>query len=627
MSPRRENSEGRGVPVQSTQPGVSMALVFMTVVTALVVVTAGAILAIVNESARTSIKELLREKAEIVSYTIVERVRNSLEPVSVHSKFAAQIISETDLGDMNDEEIGALLYISLAALPQVSSVALVNEEIHLIRSFRNRPSLRSSRDDWSDDPGFSEMIRTAWSAKAPYWGPLFYAETSQTTLLNFIAPVRKNGETIFVLVSSVSLSDLSLFILSLRNEMTGQSFVLFGEDALLAYSAVPEIEAELSDQNPLPYLSDFTDTPLAHIWSPNRRHDIEMDLSNGMEARVVDESDGTVVFLFRRLDGFGENPWFVGSHFALDQLAPQLARSETAITVSVTVIAISALIALFLSRMVSRPIRTLSISANKVNNWKIEQAISFPKSIFKEINEANSAFNYMLRAFESLQVYIPSALARRLIERGDAATIRSEEHTISILFTDIVDFTGLAEERSPKDVVEFLNAHFALLAECIEAEQGVVDKFIGDSAMAFWGGLERDQDHATHACRAALRIEEAMYHENGVRRANGKRPVQLRIGIHSGKAMLGNIGSAGRINYTVIGDTVNTAQRLERLARDVDGEEAEVVTLISGDTAMQLGQDFLISPIGRKVLHGRHEETEVFILKSGHSSAASKPAG
>ena len=248
------------------------------------------------------------------------------------------------------------------------------------------------------------------------------------------------------------------------------------------------------------------------------------------------------------------------------------------------------------------------------------------KSLFREINEANSAFNQAQRACESLQAYVPATLAKRLIKQDDGNVIKSEEHTISILFTDIVDFTGMVEERSPKEVVDFLNAHFTMLAQCIEAEHGIVDKFIGDSSMAFWGGLESDQDHASHACRTALRIEEAMHHENCVRRANDRQAIKLRIGIHSGKAMLGNIGSAGRVNYTVIGDAVNTAQRLERLAREVGGEDPEVFTLISGETAVQLGPSFTISPIGRKVLRGRHDETEVFILKSSRTSFTTQPA-
>lgn len=610
----------------SAPPGVAIGVAFMAVTAALVIVTAGVILAVVQHSAIVSIKELVREKAEIVSLSIVERVKKHLEPVVAQSAFTAEIISELDLTAATEETVGARLYAALAASPQVSTIALVERDYTLLRSFRNRPAVKVQKSDWSDSVAFTTMIDPAWRSTNPYWGPLFYAESADATLLNFLTPLKTGAETSHILISSVLLSDLTRFIASLQNEMTGQAFILYGREGVLAYSLLAGRPAKISDQAPLPLLSDIVGTPLSHIWSANRMRKIEADLVNDLEARVVTTDGESYVFLFRELDGFGEEPWYVGSYFTLDGLAPQLTRNSVVIAICLAIIGLGVIAALVLGRLISRPIRQLAVAADRLNHWDFDGDQRLSASIFREINEANAAFSSAAHALRSLQIYIPRHLARRLIEDSETGAIESEEHDISVLFTDIVDFTGLAERAPAAEVVRFLNSHFTLLATCIEAEQGVVDKFMGDSVMAFWGGLKTDEDHATHACRAAVRIAEAVFHENGMRRARGERPVCVRIGIHSGKAMVGNIGAPGRFNFTVVGDSVNTAQRLEALSREIGENDAEVISLISGETAMRLGPEFLISPVGRKVLHGRHVETEVFMLKSARPILGAEPA-
>jgi len=132
--------------------------------------------------------------------------------------------------------------------------------------------------------------------------------------------------------------------------------------------------------------------------------------------------------------------------------------------------------------------------------------------------------------------------------------------------------------------------------------------------MAFWGGIEGDLDQAKHACRAALEIVRKVRAGNSDRIARGLPPIRMRIGIHSGPAVIGNIGAAARVNFTVIGDTVNTASRLEKVARTVGGEIEEVVVVISGETAGKLHGEFKLRHIGSRVLEGRHEATEIYVL-------------
>jgi class 3 adenylate cyclase len=206
-------------------------------------------------------------------------------------------------------------------------------------------------------------------------------------------------------------------------------------------------------------------------------------------------------------------------------------------------------------------------------------------------------------------VYVPRGLVFRLMRLGPEAA-NSVEREVSVLFTDIAGFTQLAETRSPEETAALLNRHFTLLAACVEAEGGTVDKYIGDSLMAFWGAPDAQPDHAARACRAARAMAEAVAADNRARAARGMPPVRLRIGVHSGPAVVGNIGAPGRMNYTLIGDTVNVAQRLEGLGKAED-PEAETVILASADTIRGCDPGVEAASLGPQPLRGRGHPVEV----------------
>jgi class 3 adenylate cyclase len=138
----------------------------------------------------------------------------------------------------------------------------------------------------------------------------------------------------------------------------------------------------------------------------------------------------------------------------------------------------------------------------------------------------------------------------------------------------------------------------------VEAEHGTIDKYIGDSVMAFWGAPVSDPDHALHAARAALGIAETLAHDNRRRAKKGLAPVRIRIGLHTGLAIVGNVGAPGRVNYTLIGDTVNAAQRLEQLGKSFDDGTADCIILASAALAAHLPQDIPRQAVGDQTLRG-----------------------
>ena len=141
---------------------------------------------------------------------------------------------------------------------------------------------------------------------------------------------------------------------------------------------------------------------------------------------------------------------------------------------------------------------------------------------------------------------MPKALVSRLLHQSQDSGLAAEEREVTVMFTDIVGFSRIAMRHAPGRLATFLNRHFGLIGQHVEAEQGTIDKYIGDSVMAFWGAPSDDPDHALHAVRAALAIGQALATDNKRRAKKSLKPVRIRIGLHSGPAIVGNVGAPGR---------------------------------------------------------------------------------
>jgi class 3 adenylate cyclase len=234
----------------------------------------------------------------------------------------------------------------------------------------------------------------------------------------------------------------------------------------------------------------------------------------------------------------------------------------------------------------------------------------------RELDDQSNTFNSMVGALKWFQAYVPKPLVQQLIREGDLSALESDERHLTVMFTDIAGYSTISEGKGAAEIAELLNQHFTIVAGAVEAESGTVDKFIGDSVMAFWGAPEKQKHRAIRACRAALTIRDGIAADNKMRVARGEPPVRMRIGVHSGEATVGNIGPPDRVNYTVIGDDVNVAQRLEQLGKEVSPDD-EVAILISAATVEDLDEGFTTEPAGDLAVKGRDAPVEVYRLMDG----------
>jgi len=219
--------------------------------------------------------------------------------------------------------------------------------------------------------------------------------------------------------------------------------------------------------------------------------------------------------------------------------------------------------------------------------------------------------------------YLAPELLKQLEDRPDVMRLGGEVRELTIMFMDIRDFTRISEQLSAPDLILFLNRLFSPLSEAIHAELGTIDKYIGDSIMAFWNAPVEIADHPARACRAGLRMIEAVRELSAQDafgfRANGYDDLEVRIGvgINSGEACIGNMGSQRRFNYSVVGDAVNTAARLEHSCKTIGAE-----LLISEQTALKVPH-FASLEVGEIQLKGKSRPSKVFALVGDENVAAS----
>jgi adenylate cyclase len=226
-----------------------------------------------------------------------------------------------------------------------------------------------------------------------------------------------------------------------------------------------------------------------------------------------------------------------------------------------------------------------------------------------EVQELSKTMAAAQRSIWSFARFVPKDLVKGILDGSISTELGGARREMTILFTDVSNFTGIAEAADPDSLMRQMSRHFTALTEAFLAEGGTVDKFIGDSVMVFWNAPHLQLDHVQRACRGALAAKAASDALNTQFEAEGWQPFTVRFGIHVGDAVVGNVGSTERMNYTVLGNTINLASRLEGM-----NKEFGTTILVSGAVRDRVENCFRFKIVGSVIAKGLTTETNVYEL-------------
>ena len=599
---------------------------------ALVALAVGVSLYLGLSSATENTRRLMAQRSQSLVDGLEQRLVSHLQPVMRQARWA---IEQIEHGNVKIEDTRALNHFVLGALgavPQVAGIAITDPEA---RSRRwSTSSVQPQVEDWSDQPEVATWLEAGVSLAGPTWQAPFWTSTVGTTILLLDTPIHIDGKFAGLFSQAVTISDLSRHIALVGAETGVIPFILHGRDHVLAHPLLISWAPSVTDSDqPLISVEALGDPVLERIWTPDNQ---ELFLLQGLtdaSATGVTVGDDYYVFLYRDIDRYGPEPWTIGVYVNAGtsdtgKWLAQIVRSAlhgsfedtgtaegnefelvvATVLAGVAVLILSVAVAAWLGARASRPIRALAAAARSIEARGLDEIAPLPASRVTELDDANRSFNRMVAGLreselvrQTLGRFVPTDVARTLLTEG--GELAPEQSEATVLFCDLEGFTSLTETLGPDGIVELLNEYFEVMVEILERHRGVVTQFQGDAILATFNVPLPDPAHASNALRAAIEMRSAVE-----RREFAGQRIGSRIGINTGRLVAGAVGAKGRLSYTVHGDAVNLAARLEAL-----NKEFGTRVLISGTTAGQV-EGFDLRPMGEVGVRGQTEQVAVFAL-------------
>lgn len=442
------------------------------------------------------------------------------------------------------------------------------------------------------DEGFYQMAKE--SRKLLWLGPFILFDEGVPGITCADPHIGPDGSVRGVFSIDFDLNFLSDFVGKLHFGDHGKVFIFMAGKTpssrmIVAYPGLRRAEttgqkeagqlvmvADITD----PALQAFTDEVQARVSSAKPRTEDQFSFRQGGIGYLAG---------YRSVEIENGPKWLLGAFAPDSDFLGVLAQNRQA-TIAIMAMALAAglFVAFMLARRISVPLTQLASEMEEIGTFRLPKRPRM-KTFFREVAAMDEALLNMKGSLRSFANYVPRDLVRTMLASGQEATLQGQTRELTVYFSDIVGMTTMAEGMHPDQLVQHLSRYFDEMTQGIESNGGTVDKFIGDAIMAFWGAPAPAADHAVRACRTALWSQRKL----AELRASPDTPwlanIRARIGIATGDVLVGNVGSHDRFNYTVMGDTVNLASRLEGLNKHYG------TPILIGEATYQAAKDAIVA--------------------------------
>lgn len=605
---------------------VDIVVVFCALVVTTVVIISGYTYYKMVETTRSITNELI----DRVSHAVIEKTAGYLQPAQGLAEIVPSILQGREVALEFGTELERLFIEIIKHQPQIDQFYYGNEQGELLMVSKNsNPDLINSKsiDRSGESPLFHYRVRNlqgdivedregsdelydprerpwylgARKVGGTYWTDLYIFHANTKLGITVAVPVLDKGVFRGVIAADMTLDGLSHFLQGLDLSANGVVFILNRHRQFVAFPDAERLVEQVEDSY-RPVLA----VELNERWITDGIRNFE---DSGEESFSYSSGKQRYYARFTPFPPAFGKEWMIVAMLPEDDFLGSIDSVTLKIVViSAIILLIAILLGLYFSRNLSRPIERLTREVEQIHRFQFSDEPALVSHI-KEIQTMSDSFEAMKHALKAFRLFVPADLVRQLIESGEEVKPGGKEREVTLFFSDIEGFTTIAEQIPARELLVDLSDYFEGVTGVIAAEGGTVDKYIGDAVMALWGAPIGDEEHALHACRAALRCQREIAHFNQQRMDSGKSPFKTRIGIHTGFSIVGNMGSSERLNYTALGDNVNLASRLEGL-----NKRYRTSIIISQGSYRYVRQYFLLRPLDHIAVVGKSNSVLIYEL-------------
>ncbi len=406
------------------------------------------------------------------------------------------------------------------------------------------------------------------------------------------------GQKSGVIGADIILTNIAQFLADRTPGPDGRIMV-FNDEGLAFFHAKTKLAAPSPNESDA--ANNFTITPISSIMDP---------VLSTMYAKFKNENvtagdpftfqEGKLTYMADIKRGLFSKTEVLVAVLATEQHFTEEIRKigRNSMLFSAVIICIAVLLIMIVSRKISAPLKVLAHTADELRRFNLEVKIDV-KSKIKEVSALADSIRGMKTGIQTFTQYIPKDLVKKYIRSRSTPEIGGDRRTLTILFTDIAGFTTMSEGMIPETVITMLSDYFSRMGKIVASHNGTIDKYIGDALMAFWNAPERTKGHTLEGCEAALHCAQAVRSYEYPDENGNPRTFETRFGLHRGEAVVGNMGSSDRLNYTALGSTVNMASRLEGLNKYYG-----TTILASEAVKLNAGDDFVFRSVDKVLPKG-----------------------